>query len=101
MSAPSITITVFPSGGRPDYWLWEAGRYLPSPPTKTPLLSAARALLEDGADPGTKIEMVHADKPDIVALRSTLGTAAGLTVQETGNAPSFRKWQPFPGREKP
>jgi hypothetical protein len=44
-----------------------------------PFLDDARVLLAEGADPATVLEMRH-DGSATVAMRSTVGTAAGLTV---------------------
>jgi hypothetical protein len=60
----------------------------------TPLCDAARILLAEGCHPEAKIVMTHAES-DVVSLHSTVGVAAGLTVQEAG-APRFAKWQPNP-----
>jgi hypothetical protein len=60
---------------------------------RTPLLSAARVLLDRGASPTDTITMRHAGS-HTVAMRSTVGVAAKLTVDETsGNGtPRFRPY---------
>ena len=58
--------------------------------SRTPFLSAARVLLAEGIDPRTRIWMKHAHS-SVVSLRSTVGEAAGLTVDET-SAPRFQKY---------
>jgi hypothetical protein len=61
-----------------------------------PLLGAARVLLAEVVPPETAIQMRHSGS-GTVALRSTVGGAAGLTVSEEGStgAPQFTKWKPF------
>ena len=64
--------------------------------SRQPFLDAARALLLDGCDSVTILTMRHAGS-DIDALRSTVGAAAKLTVEEGDRtAPSFRSWKAFP-----
>jgi hypothetical protein len=64
--------------------------------SRQPLLDAARILAE-GVAPSTRIAMRHAGA-NHVALRSTVGTAARLTVAERnkGNGPVFEPWKPRP-----
>jgi hypothetical protein len=60
----------------------------------TPFCDAARALLAQEADPATVLVMRHKGE-DRDALRSTIGTAAGLTVKDRGDGkPHFAKWRP-------
>jgi hypothetical protein len=64
--------------------------------SKTPFLSAARALLEANHAPETQLTMAH-EGSDVVAMRATLGTAARLTVEETHRSgPNFRPYRPHP-----
>jgi hypothetical protein len=64
--------------------------------SRTPFLSAARILLERGHSSGTILTMSHAGA-DTVSLRSTLGTAAKLTVIENETAgPRFGRYRPPP-----
>jgi hypothetical protein len=60
-----------------------------------PLLDGARALLAEGSDPRTRIMMRHAGS-SADALRSTIGTAAQMTVGEGERPPIFRPWKPSP-----
>ena len=62
----------------------------------TPLCGAARALLAEGVLPETVLQMRHAGS-DVVALKTKIGIAAGLTVDEEDStgAPRFGKWRPF------
>ena len=57
-----------------------------------PFLDAARVLLAEGGDPGTVLQMRHQGSATI-ALRSTVGAAAKLTIDEAG--PRFAVWRPF------
>lgn len=64
--------------------------------SKTPLLSAARVLLERGHSPDTILSMSRAGS-DTVSLRATLGAAAKLTVMETKTVgPRFGRYRPPP-----
>lgn len=80
-----------------------AGRFLALDGTRllctsrTPLLSAARVLLAEGADPQAPLAMRHVDS-DTVAMRTTVGAAAALAVSEPdrGGAPRFHRWKPSP-----
>lgn len=61
--------------------------------SETPLLSTARVLQAEGVPATTRLEMVH-DGSAIVAMRTTVGVAAGLRVSETGSMPRFVPWRP-------
>ena len=64
----------------------------------TPLLEAARYWLGQGANPTATITTAWSSGPGHWSLRSTIGHAAKLTVEEgQRGTPRFRKWQPFPG----
>jgi hypothetical protein len=64
--------------------------------SRTPLLSAARVLLEVGYAPDTILTMTHAGS-DTVSLRATLGSAAKLAVVENSReGPRFDRYQPRP-----
>jgi hypothetical protein len=60
---------------------------------ETPLLSSARVLKAEGVRDDTSLEMIH-EGSTVVALRSTVGSAAGLRVSETGGTPRFVPWKP-------
>ena len=62
--------------------------------SRQPLLDAARVLLAEGIPPETPIAMQHKGSATI-ALSSTVGEAAKLTVKERPNGPKFSKWEPF------
>jgi hypothetical protein len=61
-----------------------------------PLLGAARVLLSEGVPHETRLQMRHAGSGTI-ALTSTVGVAAGLTVKEetSDGKPRFAKWRPY------
>jgi hypothetical protein len=56
-----------------------------------PLLDGARALLAMGCDPSARLVM-RRDGSDLDALRTRVGVAAGLTVDETNIR--FARWKP-------
>jgi hypothetical protein len=60
-----------------------------------PLLDGARGLLAAGVDPASWIVMRRAGS-DTDALRSTVGAAAKLTVEEGEHPPTLRPWKPSP-----
>ena len=63
--------------------------------SRTPFLSAARALLARGHPPTDKLEMRRRpDEP--AALTSTIGAAAKLTVWETPLGPVFGPYRTNP-----
>ena len=61
--------------------------------SRQPFVGAARELLRRGADPDTNLTVMHSGSAT-VALRAQVGTAAGLTVDETGR-PRFRRWKAY------
>jgi hypothetical protein len=63
--------------------------------SKTPLLTAARILQAEGAPDDTPISMTH-EGSSVVAMRSTIGKAAGLIVEETDTkGPKFKAYRPM------
>lgn len=63
--------------------------------SRQPLLDCARILLGEGIDPQARIGMRYAGADD-VALTSTVGAAAKLTVRENDwEGPRFVPWAPF------
>jgi len=97
----STIILVSPAGGGrytardPD-----SGRVLAT--SREPFFAAARQLLAEGADPTTPLVMRWGGS-SVDALRSTVGTAAGLTVVENDRGrPTFARFKPFdPARRPP
>ena len=65
--------------------------------SRQPLLDVARVLLAEGIPPDPRIAMQHKGSATI-AMTSTVGVAAKLTVEEESDGPRFRKWRPFPRR---
>ncbi|MGY0572406.1 hypothetical protein ACTGJ9_016120 [Bradyrhizobium sp. RDM12] len=67
------------------------------PASRTPLLSAARFLLGEGADPSAVLEMRYAGRSDTVAAFGKVGVLAKLDVREDQtNGPRFCRWRPPP-----
>jgi hypothetical protein len=62
--------------------------------SRTPFLTAARKLVAQGYDRGLTIILRHAGS-DTDSLRAKLGTAASLTVKETGYGPQLQPWKPI------
>ena len=58
--------------------------------SRQPLLDAARVLLAQGIPPETPLAMQHKGSATI-AMTSTVGEAAKLTVEEEPGGPRFRK----------
>ena len=86
--APVVSITVKPAVTLFEVYIGDR-RICTS---RTPLLAAARVLQKEGLPDETVLEMRHAGT-DVVALRATIGTAAGLTVRED-DGPRFVKFDP-------
>jgi hypothetical protein len=62
--------------------------------SRTPFFDAARKLLAEGYDPNDLLMLRHGGS-DTNSLRAKLGTAASLTVKETGYGPQLQPWKPF------
>jgi hypothetical protein len=66
--------------------------------SRTPFLSAARVLLDEGVDPETVLTSTR-EGSDTVSLRSTLGEAAKWTVLENErHGPKRVRYSPPPAR---
>jgi len=65
----------------------------------TPFLAGARVLAADGVPPETPLLMRHVGS-DTIALISTVGAAAALTVREGDGPMRFTRFQSFDGRQK-
>jgi hypothetical protein len=63
--------------------------------SRAPFFDAARELVAIGYDPNTELTLRHAGS-NADSLIARLGTAASLTVEETGYGPQFRHWKPIP-----
>ena len=93
MSSPVIRITISPTGTS-RYRVSIGDRVLIAS-ARTPLLASARALLAEGYDPDTILEMQHRGSA-IVAMSGRIGSLAGMTVDESAKyGPDFGKWAPF------
>jgi hypothetical protein len=76
-----MNLTISPAEARGFYHArLEDGRELGI--LKTPFLSAARVLLSEGVSPLEPLTMTHAGS-DMVCLRSTVGVAAALSLEES------------------
>jgi hypothetical protein len=63
--------------------------------SKTPLLTAARILQAEGIPDGTPISMTH-EGSSVVSMRSNVGKAATLTVEETDTrGPRLKAYRPM------
>lgn len=62
----------------------------------TPFCTAARILLTRGVNPDVEFVMRHSGS-DEDALKSTVGKAAEITVEESGRGPRFREYRPYGG----
>jgi hypothetical protein len=62
--------------------------------SRQPFLDGARVLLKSGWNPQQVIVMRHVGS-SFDSLKSTVGAAAKLTVDET-NRPTFARWKAFP-----
>jgi hypothetical protein len=63
--------------------------------SKTPLLTAARILQAEGVPDDAPLTMTR-EGSSIVAMRSTVGKAAGLIVEETDTrGPRFKTYRPM------
>ena len=68
--------------------------------SRQPFLDGARALLERGYDPATPYNMRHANSEVLSFVTTTIGHAAGLTVDDSRTR--IRKFAPFdPFDEEP
>ncbi len=94
-SRSTITIIVTPVIDRPGYFIATlSGAELCQ--STEPLLAAARELVQRGAPADTVLAMRHAGA-DYDALRSTIGAAAALTVEDgRDGTPRFRRWKAPP-----
>jgi|SRR6516162_7613839 len=88
----TVTVTVAPITSRPGYYTARAdGRLLCR--SRQPLLDGARELLAAGYPTETTLVMKHAGS-GVEALRTTIGSAARLTVEtDEQGRPIFRQWR--------
>jgi hypothetical protein len=87
-----IHVTISPAGGQ-RFHARVQDRHLCT--SRTPFFAAARVLMNEGAEPETPITMSH-EGSCIVSLRSTVGQAARLSVEESERSgPRFVPYRPF------
>jgi hypothetical protein len=89
-----------PDGGRLPglYDAYYLGTRLLVARTRQPFLDGTRALLALGFDPATAVVLKHIGS-DTECQRGRIGTAAGLTVEESDIAGiRLRRWKPYPSR---
>lgn len=77
--------------GRGRFAAYLCGRLLCR--SRTPLLAAARILQAMGVSDDTLLTMTH-EHSATVALRSTIGRAAGLRIREIRGTPRLVPWRP-------
>ena len=95
MSKPNSKIIVTSAPHHP--WCYEArldGHDRVLCVSRKPFFDAARKLIAQGYDPDSTLSLRHAGS-DTDSLRGRLGTAASLTVEETGYGPQLRRWKPI------
>jgi hypothetical protein len=92
-----LILIVAEADNRRGYFDGEIGGRLVVQRSRQPFLGAARALLAQGIDPATPLLMRYKGS-GTDSLRSTVGKAAPLTVEERayGGAPKYARWQPYP-----
>jgi hypothetical protein len=94
----SLRLLVHPAGYGARGQLFDAaiaGRQIACRSTQ-PLLDSARVLLAAGHNPSAPIAVRHVGARHD-ALRSTVGAAASLTVEEGDRSPAFRAHRPWDG----
>jgi hypothetical protein len=91
-----IEVVVYPVEGSAGNWSLDFRGTKVVKSSKTPLLTFARLLLNDFPEAeGMELGMRHRGT-DLIALQTTVGHAAKLTVVETAHGrPCFVKWRPF------
>lgn len=87
-----MNITVSPAG-RGRFHARLGDRHLAT--TKTPFFDAARILKDEGVPLDQPLAMIH-EGSNTVALRSTVGAAAKLTVQDNDQGVRLRRYNPNP-----
>jgi hypothetical protein len=89
-----LEVTVSPIGRRGRFRAEIAGRIIVDS-SKQPFLDGARVLISEGYARAIILAMWHANATAF-ALRSTIGAAAKLAVEDDGT-PRFRRWKPWDG----
>jgi hypothetical protein len=97
-NSPTMQVEVEPSSSAVGKWNARCGRY-EIRGTRTPLLTMARKLLDNGEDPDVELRLTHKGSPT-VSMRVRIGDAAQMTVEENrATGPRFAKYIPYPGLE--
>jgi hypothetical protein len=90
-----IEIVVVEHEKRGKFEAYIGGERVPIVVSNQPFYATARWLLAQGTDPETPIAMRHRNSP-IVSMRSTVGRAAQLSVEEDRHhGPYVRRWRPL------
>jgi hypothetical protein len=89
---PTMNVDVEPSISAVGRWNARCGPY-EIRGTRTPLLTMARKLLDNGADPQAELRLIHRGS-QTVAMRVKVGDAAKLTVDDAPNGHGA-KFAPF------
>jgi hypothetical protein len=97
---PQTIILVIKPSGRAGRFLGYIGDDL-LVTSRQPFLDGARVLLARGYDPGTPYNMRHANSETLSFVTTTIGHAAGLTTNDTGSGPRFRKFIPSDSPDEP
>jgi len=87
-----MNVDVEPSQSSVGKWNARCGPYEVSG-VRTPLLTMARKLLDNGQDPDTELRLIHRGSPT-VSMRVRIGDAARLDAVERPNGPTFEKYRP-------
>jgi hypothetical protein len=96
MPSPALELALSPVAGRPGFYAADLGGCRVVAASRQPFLDAARALLALGVPPGAALAARHVGSA-IVAMRSTVGEAAALAVEETDDRGlRLRRWRAHP-----
>jgi hypothetical protein len=92
---PTMNVDVEPSVSAPGKWNARCGPY-EIRGTRTPLLTMARKLLENGENPDTELRLIHRGN-QTVTMCVRIGDAAKMTVTESRESgPRFAKYHVSP-----
>lgn len=87
-----MNITISPTG-RGEHHVRLNDRLITT--SYTPLFSAARILLDEGVPKDEHLTMTH-EGSETICMRTTVGAAARLTVQDNSRGFGFRPYRPGP-----
>jgi hypothetical protein len=88
-----IVLVIRPSGGAGRFLGYVGDELVVT--SRQPFLDGARALLARGYDPATPYNMRHANSETLSFVTTTMGHAAGLSVN--ADRTRFQKFMPFEG----